>query len=193
MQFIPQFPDNVVDLEKSSRWREAAILLYQQWCAEPQNVTYLLCAGLELWYTLVVLQHENMRNMFNPKHVLVTDDLQEMLAEVAKHGEEYFSTNTMYNCYFGYMIKTMPYFFGDFDGEYDRRVEIGESMIQKAYRLDPSNLLAKAFSFNTDEYGRNSPFYEACRELWSVSTQRWGDSAVQRYFFDILWGEDFMV
>lgn len=192
MRYIPDFPDAILELEKTSHWVEASMLLYERWQLEPQNIAHLLCAGLEAWYGLVAIQHENMKTMFVSKRTISTDVLQDILSDVAAYGRRYFSGHTMFNCYFGYMMMTMPHSFGDFDGAYDEWVEKGRAMIQKACELDPGNLVAKAFASNGDEYGRNSPYYRACKELWTTNTEKWGSSAVQNYFFNILWGEDFL-
>lgn len=192
-QFQLDFEKQISKLEKENRWKTVVDIVLQQWTARPNNLGRLLCAGTQLWYTLLVM--DNIRNdPFPPDTVELIPDvqLQNSLMNVTRYGFKYFDDNPIFNAYFGYMISVMPYFFLDYNGDYCEWQAKGIEMIRRSYRLDPDNPFTKAMYHELDGYGKDTPYYDACKEIWSkITPTQWGDSEVQQYFFHILHGDSF--
>lgn len=191
--FRLMFDSRIPELEKENRWETIAKIVTQQWEERPNDLNCLLCAGTQLWYTLLVM--DDIRNdPFPPEHVEFASEeqLQNDLMRVTRCGLEHFSDSAVFNAYFGYMMETMPYFFPDYRGDYQGWRAKGLGMMRKSNALDPTNPFAVAMCYEPDAYGKNSSFHLACKALWeSVTPEQWGTSEVQQYFFRILHGDVF--
>lgn len=65
-------------------------------------------------------------------------------------------------------------------------------MMHYSYKLAPHSPFTKAMQYESEYYGKDTPYYDACKEIWSqVTPTQWGDSEVQQYFFRILNGDFF--
>ena len=182
------FDANILALEQEDCWSEAATLAYRQWKLSPNLLNSLLCAGTELWYALLLAT----RNKENPHEFTQEKGLQDNLMEVTRWGLNYFADSVAFNGYFGYMIKVMPYFFPDYNGDYIGWETKGITMMRHSHEIDPTNPFAKAMLYEPDYYGKGTPFFEACSEIWAnITPVQWGASAVQQYFFYILFGDVF--
>lgn len=192
-QFQLTFDKRIPKLEKKNCWKTAVDIVMQQWLANPHDLNCLLCAGTQLWYTLLVMDH--IRNDPSPPTAVefIPDiQLQKHLMNVTRYGFKHFANNPIFNAYYGYMIYLMPYFFLDYNGDYLGWQAKGIEMMCLSYRLDPDNPFTKAMYYEQDGYGKDTPFYDACKEIWSkITPVQWGDSEVQQYFFRILHGDSF--
>lgn len=191
IQFQLLFDPQISALEKENKWKTAADMVYRQWRAHPDDLNCLLCAGTQLWYT--VLAQEYLQNdpcFHGTLELALPEQLQKDLMEVTRYGFAHFSDNAAFLGYFGYMIKVMPYLFPDYNSDYDGWQKKGIGMMQMAYQLDPMCPFAKAMNFEVDAIGNHERYFEACKELWTAITpEQWGNSEVQQYFFRILCGE----
>lgn len=189
------FDKRIPELEKENRWKAVVDIVWQQWIDSPNDINCLLCAGTQLWYTLLVMNY--LRNDPSPPDVveIIPDaQLQNCLMDVTRYGFKYFANNPAFNAYFGYMICVMPYFFLDYNGDYSGWQAKGIEMMRRSYRLDPDSPFTKAMYYEQDGYGKDTPFYDACKEIWSnITPTQWGDSEVQQYFFRILHGDSFYI
>ena len=192
-QFQLTFDKRIPKLEKKNCWKTAVDIVMQQWLANPHDLNCLLCAGTQLWYTLLVMDY--IRNDPSPPTAVefVPDiQLQKHLMNVTRYGFKHFANNPIFNAYYGYMICLMPYFFLDYNGDYLGWQTKGIEMMRLSYRLDPDNPFTRAMYYEQDGYGKDTPFYDACKEIWSkITPTQWGDSEVQQYFFRILHGDSF--
>lgn len=192
-QFQLIFDNRISELEKENRWATVVKIVTQQWEKNPSDLNRLLCAGSQLWYTLLIMDY--IRNdPFPPEYVEFVSDaqLQDDLMRVTRYGFIHWGDSSVFNAYFGYMIKTMPYLFLDYEGDYLGWQSKGMEMMRNSYKLDSSNPFAKAMYFESGDCGKGSPFYNACEEIWKkITPEQWGSSEVQQYFFRILHGDSF--
>lgn len=189
------FGDEIPKLEKENRWKSVVDIVFQQWKSTPNDLNSLLCAGTQLWYTLLVMDYIK-NDPFPPDNVEFVSNvqLQNNLMNVTRYGFEFFSDNSIFNAYFGYMISVMPYYFLDYNEDYLGWKSKGIEMMRRSYNLDPSSPFTKAMYYEPEGPGKDTPFYDACKEIWSIITpEQWGDSEVQQYFFRILHGDSFYI
>lgn len=192
-EFRLLFDKRIASLEKDNRWKTAADIVFEQWETNPNDLNCVLCAGTQLWYTLLVMEY--IRNDPSPTTAVefVPDmQLQKHLMNVTRYGFEHFANNPVFNAYYGYMICLMPYFFLDYNGDYLGWQEKGHEMMRRSYNLDSNSPFTKAMYYESEGYGKDTLFYDACQEIWSIITpEQWGNSEVQQYFFRILHGDSF--
>ena len=192
-QFRIEFDRTLLKLEKEKCWKTASDIVFQQWKDDPADLNCLLRAGTQLWYTLLEMDYIRNSPMLVEDIELASDQqLQNNLMDVTRYGFKYFADNAIFNAYFGYMISVMPYYFIDYEGDYDGWKAKGIEMMRRSHRLSPNNPFTRAMFYEPDGYGKDTPFYNACKEIWSEMTPaQWGNSAVQQYFFRILQGDLF--
>ena len=191
-QFQLFFDERVSKLEKDNRWGAVVRIVLQQWNDCPNDLNRLLCAGTQLWYTLLVMDYIRNDPLQLDDEFVPDIHLQNDLMIVTRYGLIHFAENPIFNAYFGYMIYLMPYFFIDYNGDYLGWQAKGLEMMRLSYILDPDNPFTKAVYYEKDGYGKDTPFFDACREIWSKLTpEQWGETKVQQYFFRILHGESF--
>lgn len=194
-EFRLLFDKRIAILEKENRWKTAVDIVLQQWEANPNDLNCLLCVGTQLWYTLLVMDY--IRNDPSPPTAVefVPDiQLQKHLMNVTRYGFKHFANNPIFNAYYGYMICLMPYFFLDYNGDYSGWQSKGHEMMRRSYNLDTNSPFTKAMYYESEGSGKDTPFYDACKEIWSIMTpEQWGDSQVQQYFFRILHGDSFYI
>lgn len=192
-QFQLMFDHIIPKLENENQWKSVADIVFQQWQDCPDDLNRLLCAGTQLWYTLLMMDYIK-NDPFPPGNVELVSNtqLQNNLATVTRYGFKHFANSSIFNAYFGYMISVMPYFFLDYNGDYAHWKSKGIEMMRYSYSLDPNSPFTKAMYYEPEGFGKDTPFYNACKEIWSIITpEQWGDSEVQQYFFRILHGNSF--
>lgn len=187
-QCLLEFDAQIVALEKSQRYATAAYKVYQQWKDEPSNTKRILSAGTYLWHTH--LMQDYYKNHPNPPlniEYIPEETLDTMLMAVTNKGFDILSDDVMFNSYFGYMIKVVPYYFVDYNGDYIGWQQKGISMMEHATMLEPNNSFVKALFFVSND----NPAYESvCKTFWEqITPNQWGDLQVQQYFFYILNGD----
>ena len=192
--FILQFDKQIIENEKCNRWKTASCIAFDNWTKDKSNLNSLLCAGAQVWYTLLI-QNYYRSTCSAPINVELEQEsiLQNKLIEVTQWGVENFLNDAMFNCYFGYMIKVKPHYFLGLCNEYDYDYwkTKGISMIRHAYELFPQDPLIKAVFYESISYG-NTEFQIACKNLWNTITPKlWGESEYQQHMFYILCGNDF--
>lgn len=187
------FEPEIKALEARHQWISAALLQYHLWKKDPMNLNAILCAGTQVWYGILAIDYDMLNPKYSQKNIDQDDEiLYSMLMEITRWGEKHFLHNAVFNVYFGYMIKVMPYFFLDYEGDYDGWQSKGIGMIGYAYRVEPENPLVKAMYYESLGGDIGKQYDAACKELWSNMTlDRWGDSEVQLYFYRILQGDRF--
>ena len=192
-QFLLAFDKRIPELEKKNRWKTAADIVLQQWRDSPRELNRLLCAGTQLWYTLLVMDYIKAEP-FPPDNIeiVAVPEVQSDLMTVTQYGFAHFANNPVFNAYFGYMISVMPGHFSDHNGDYLEWKAKGIEMIHRSYDLAHDNPFTKAIRYELEGYEKDTAYYDACKELWSgITPERWGNSEVQQYFFRILWGDSF--
>lgn len=191
--FLLFFDASIPQLEKQNRWATASRVVFQKWKDNPDNLNYLICAGTQLWYTLLVTDYyKNAPTV--PENIELPDKfwLQDRLMEVTRYGFEVFENHAAFNAYFGYMIKAMPYFFLNHEYDYVGWQSKGVIMMRRSYDIAPNSPFTKAMCLEQDSSCLGSAFYLACMEIWSaISPEQWGKTAVQQYFFRVLYGDLF--
>lgn len=187
---ILQFSADILALERNGKWKSAAELAYRQWVSDPQNINLLCCAGTEMWCALLEMDYYKFNPFRNPDMEFDdTGELSTLLQEVAAYGEKNFAESACFNAYFGHMYTVMPFNFSGYDGDYDGWNKHGESMIHKAYLLEPANLFVTAMACSCK---KKDNFINACSDFWCQTTpSQWGTGMVARYFFHILNGAMF--
>ena len=194
-EFRLLFDKRIADLEKNNRWKTAADIVLEQWETNPNDLNCVLCAGTQLWYTILVMDY--IRDDPSPPTAIefIPDiQLKKHLMNVTRYGFKHFANNPIFNAYYGYMICLMPYFFLDYNGDYLGWQEKGHKMMRRSYNLDPNSPFTKAMYYELEGYGKGTLFYDACKEIWSITTpEQWGNSEVQQYFFRILHGDSFYI
>lgn len=192
-QFRIEFDRNVLKLEKENRWKTISDAIFKQWQDHPDDLNCLLCAGTQLWYTLLEMDYiKNSPVLHENTEFDSEQQLQNNLMEVTRYGFTNYGDNAIFNAYFGYMISVMPYYFIDYNGDYAGWKAKGIGMMRRSYKLSPNNPFTRAMFYESDCYGKDTPFYNACKEIWSeITPEQWGTSAVQQYFFHILQGNSF--
>ena len=194
--FRLEFDIRVIEFERSNRWKSAVKIVMEQWRASPHNLNLLLCAGTQLWYTLLVM--DDINDVLPPVstnieiEMVSPFELQNELMTVTRTGFELLTDNALFNSYFGHMISVMPYYFLEYKGDYDKWQTMGKEMLKRAYLLEPHNPFAKAMFYSLEAYNNNTLFHDACKEFWrTITPAQWGSSEVQQYFFRILRGDIF--
>lgn len=183
---ILSFSTDILALEREKQWKSAAELAYQQWASNSQSINLLCCAGTEIWCALLEIEYEFAPAKISGREFDDTRILQTLLWEVASYGEKHFAENANFNAYFGYMYNVMPYYFNGYNGDYTGFQKWGQTMMRKAYKLDPGNLFAAAMAYSN---GEPSNFIRACRVFWNkITPTQWGTGEVAEYFFHILNG-----
>lgn len=184
------YSQDIINLQKKGNLYEAAQALYLRWKECPMDLNALLSAGMELWYALLMYYRDGdvpwESTYIWPQG---ENNLHIYLDEVYCWGEKYFSEDAMFNAYFGYMLRVMPYFFRSYKGDYDGWQRKGEDMMHHSFELEPENPLTKALHY---ESGADAEYVHACSELWKrITPIQWGCSAMQQYLFHILHGDMF--
>lgn len=193
MKYILDFNRNILEFEKNHQWYNAANLLYELWLADKSSINNLICAGTECWFGILAMDYDkhdpNNNTAFD---AYAENQLYDMLSCITQYGFAHFLDNAVFNAYFGYMIKTMPYFFLNYSGDYERWQAKGIQMMEFSSILEPNNPFTKAISYEPGSATNDTLYRDACKELWSKTTlAEWGNSAVQRYFFGVLYGDLF--
>ncbi len=184
------FDKRIPALEKENRWKTAVDIVLQQWMARPNDLNCLLCAGTQLWYTLLVMDDNRIDPCPEDNIEIVPDmQLKNSLMNVTRYGFKHFGDDPVFNVYFGYMISLMPFLFLDYNGDYLGWEAKGSEMIKRSYSLDPDSPFTRALYHGLKCCDENMQYDDACKELWSkITPTQWGDSEVQKYFFFILKG-----
>lgn len=192
-QFQLKFDKRISSLEKENRWETAVNIVWEQWKSQPNDLNSLLCAGTQLWYSILIMDELKYGPILVHDTEIISDSrLQRDLIEITRYGFEYFVNEPIFNAYFGYMISTMPYFFLDYGGDYDGWRNKGIKMMRRSYVLAPDNPFCEAMHYEKDYDDVELRYFEACKKIWSkITPMQWGDSEVQQYFFRILKGDLF--
>ena len=187
------FDSRIPQLEKDNQWKQAVDLVLMQWADCPDDLNRLLCAGTQLWYSLLIMD-DVQSNPSPPSRFefISVIQLQKDLMRITRYGFNHFADNPIFNAYFGYMISVMPHYFDDYNGDYVHWKAKGISMMRYSYELDPNSPFTKAMYYEPVGFGKGTLFYDSCKEIWlRVTPEQWGNSEVSQYFFRILHGDSF--
>lgn len=195
-QYILAFDAIIPTLEERHEWYLAAQYLFNSWKQNPNNLNNFLCAGTQAWYGILSIDYDRM----DPNIVVDTKKLEDeedrlyiMLTELTRWGFLHFAQNAVFNAYFGYMMKVMPYYFLDFNGDYDGWKKKGIAMMRQSFLLEPANPLARVMYYEADAYTADTAYLDACRDFWNCTDPAdWGRTAVSSYFYNIFYGNVFL-
>ncbi len=190
MDYMLFFPEQILELEQENKWWQAAQLVYGEWEKNPSNLSALLCAATQLWYTCLVMEYNDhspiqLQNI----EAVPREWLYSKYLSVMEYGFKNFKDDANFNAYAGYMIKIRP---ERLPGPQDYLAweEKGNAMIRYAHAIDPGNLFAEAMYLNVEHTAPITKYQESCKKIWKEnSPEKWGNSAVQRYFSRILNGK----
>lgn len=178
--FLP-YSKQVQKLEEENNWILAIYQLRKNWESNPEYVEKLISYGMEIWYVLVF--YERIKGVKN----ICLNDLRVELMSTLEFGQRCFPENPYFNAYYGYMIYVMPYEFLCYQGDYDKGLNLGKHMIQKAFEKEPTNPLFAAFYHGSiqDDDARDKD----CKALMQNQTQLSNGSVVNDYLFRIFHGD----
>lgn len=164
----------IIQFEREHKWRFACKYLLGLWENERDNADLLLQTIAEHWLTLVDYKDQYI-------------DLKKTLVLLTRYGLKHFNREAKFLSLVGYMITLFPYlFFENSAEEQDGRWQkTGESMLLKAYRLEPRNILFKVLYLGSKSYTKE--YMDAKKQL---KTQLYtffpGETAIEIYFRDVL-------
>ena len=199
-KYILQFPKEIKPLEDNNQWLDVVALLYDQWKKDPMDENNLVCLAMEAWYAILELDYlegalillENKK--CNPGISLDIEAAQEkihnILSEAMRFGIEKYNDSVLFNMYIGYAASVKPLHFADFI-DISKWGDDGMAMIQKAFTIDPKDVLTRLFYYaSTNRWSEK--YLSTSQKFWTgISLSGWGDTAVQKYFFDMLDGDKY--
>ena len=171
--------DGLSELEKSGNYEAAWSMLHEEWTQDTTNCGLLIRLIAECWY---LLAFSNSTPIIAP-----FDRVQAELLTCYAYGKEHFEDNPRYLSVVGYLMEMLPHFFVSKKDKrtYEMCEQLGGEMLEKAVRLDPTDLVAKVlwlgFLNLTDERAvAASQLAPHLAELFPDETE------VDQYFADIL-------
>lgn len=139
---------NLQELEKEHKWKQAIALLQSEWYQNKNNIDVMLRLATECWYIM-----SNWEILELGSSDLEFNSIQSILIETYNY---FLSTNSNNNkclSIFGYMIALFPnYFYTEYDKngkiflKYENR---GKDMLKQAYKNEPENKLYEALYLGT--------------------------------------------
>lgn len=191
--YLLKFDSAIAPLEQSEKWEEAANLCYMQWKSAPGDLNALLCAGTEAWLAAIEIEDQCLRRGKPGDAVQYQLPLWEKLTEIKAYGMEHFAHSAVFCAYFGYMMQCFPYFFQDYNGDYDGYRAKGLELMHRGGQLEPENPFTSAMALELYAYPpgpKQDAFHAACQKLWAESPgEEWQNSGVLEYFYCILAGD----
>ena len=187
-KYILQFPEAIKHLEDNNLWLDAVTLLHDQWKKNPMDEHNLVCLIMEAWYAIVELDYWYHNPFKHTDNKVERQKIYDVMHEATTFGFMHHSDSVIFNMYIGYAVSVTPLNFEDFIDIGAWR-NTGMVMIHKAFLQDNADRLTRLFYYasidhNCEEYKSSS------REFWStMSFPDWGNSAIQRYFFDMFDGK----
>ncbi|MCL2311030.1 MAG: hypothetical protein FWC41_00865 [Firmicutes bacterium] len=175
--------ENLYDLEQDGQWEAIRKLLYKQWENHKSKLESLVTLAFECWIVLsewhCCIKNENLNY----------DLFKDNLIDVYNYGIEHFDNNQIFQCLFGYMMSLFPNLFysdDDLSGEkYVLYENKGKAMLEKSYRNNPNNLLAKVLFFGTTD--KTKEYNKAREEIKPLLTTLFpGKTAIEQYFKEVL-------
>lgn len=170
----------LISLELNEQWKKAVEMLIERWMKSKNDVQILLRLLSECWYVLMlwdccISDHENDFLFF----------FSELKSSII-YGDNHFKNDPFYLATTGYFMVTTPYLFVYDSTKKDDMVEIeGKNRLEKALLLSPDypfgNVLYSGYVNDLNTH-RNvqKRFSQKLSEL------DWDDSAVEKYFQEIL-------
>ena len=172
-------------MEEGEQWEAARETLHHQWISDKNSVGRLLRLASECWLVLTdwdcCIKNEGLNyELFKTN-----------LIDCCSYGLEHFADNESILCLFGYMMSLFPHLFCPSaepnGGEYLAHESKGRSMLERAYRTYPDSLLAKVLFLGSS--GGGEEYDKAKKTLKPLVASLFpGDTAVERYFSEILLG-----
>lgn len=192
-KYLLNVDPEICRLDSQMQWHSLAQKAFQNWQYNQNDVNRLLVCGTQLWHMLevdFVVSYDP--NWNQPCEKICQKQVIHQLREVTSYGLAHFANDPAMNAYFGYLIYVKPEYFADAQKGYEEWKETGRSMLQKSYIIDPDSPFTKAMFYKVDCDTADSPFYDACREIWQrITPQQWGKTNFHFYLFNILFGDHF--
>ena len=199
-KYILRFPKEIKPPEHEKRWSDAVTLLYTQWKKDPMDENNLVCLTMEAWYAILELDYlETARLLLEyykcdpgiPLEIEAEQEkIHDILSEAMRFGIEKYNDSVLFNMYIGYAASVKPLHFADFI-DISKWGDDGMAMIQKAFTIDPKDVLTRLFYYaSTNRWSKK--YLSTSQKFWTeISLSDWGDTAVQKYFFDMLDGDKY--
>lgn len=192
--YLLKFDSMVGQLEQAQRWADAAGVCYTQWQAMPDDLNALLCAGTEAWLAAIEMEDQFIRCWKPGDAEPYQLPLWEKLTEIKVYGMEHFAHSAVFCAYFGYMMQCFPYFFQDYNGDYDGYRAKGLELMRRGGQLEPENPFTGAMAlepYAATPGPQQDAFHAACQKLWAESPgEEWQSGGVPEYFYYILSGDE---
>ena len=171
-----------IELEKLEKretpWYEIIDYLALRWRNHPNNLQYLLRLGTQCWGELVFsdLEQQNRESSLYSKS-------EKYLSETLQYGLHRHNDHFVFLCLYGYLISLFPYYFA-LTGDYDRDCQFGKDMINKAYKLQPDDILSSYLASDVHSPAHNQAEKNLKQNLFFLFP---GNSEMDIYFRSV-WG-----
>ena len=143
---------NLEKIEQDENWGDICKYLYERWASEKTNQQFLLRLGTECWYILTFwerIPHE--------KNPYPRDFFSGLLTGSKLFGFDELDDDPTFLCLYAYMIKLFPYWFDDFNCDFDKTDSDVHQMLKKAHVIEPASsvpvyLMGCLLNEDTNEY-----------------------------------------
>lgn len=175
---------NLQELEKEHKWKEAISLLQNKWYQDKNNIDIMLRLASECWY---IMSNWNFLDLDNSD--LDFDNVQNILIATYNYFSKICTNNSKGLAIFGYMISLFPnYFYTDYDKngkiflQYENQ---GKNMLKLAYTNEPENKLYKALYLGT--INGLDKFTDVKKDLNNIIHQLFPQNTeIEEYFKEVL-------
>ena len=174
----------LIELEQTSQWDKARILLIQKW-EHNKSAEHTLRLISECWYVLVMWELiENTNKGY--------DDFIHTLQKSTRFGCRNYTHDATFLCIVGYMISLMPHLFVRENSQmnYSQTEIYGKELLYRAKVLEKNNILIDTLYSGFQKYTTERPQTET-EKLKPVLHEYFpGNSAIELYFKEILKNEN---
>ena len=179
---------NLSELEKEKKWKQAIYLLKNKWNENKDDVEVILRLATECWYLM-----SNWEFLCLDNSDLEFQDVQNTLIETYNYFIKHCKNDNKGLAIFGYMISLFPnYFYTDKDNNgklFLQYENIGKDMLKSAYENEPKNILYKTLYLGTTNCP-NKTIDDAKHELNKIIQNLYPQNTeIEEYFKEILQNE----
>ena len=176
---------NLSELEKEKKWKQAIYLLKDKWNENKDDVDVILRLATECWYVM-----SNWEFLCLDNSDLDFQNVQNTLIETYNYFINHCKNDNKGLAIFGYMISLFPnYFYTDKDngGKLFLKYEnIGKAMLKSSYTNEPQNILFRALYLGTINCS-NKAMDDAKQELNDIVKILFPQNTeIEEYFKEVL-------
>lgn len=174
---VPELPA----LEADDQWKKAALLLRTKWQKAPDDLGLLLRLISECWYVL------SLWDCCIPEREKDEALFASALREGMDYGDARFLQNSDYLLLTGYCLAIRPDLFvrDPLGRDYEKIEAEGHARVKRATELAPESPVAQVlYSGFVNDWAAYRLVQQ--RNAAQLLALPWGDSAVERYFLEIL-------